>query len=49
MRSWNFKEGTLCFDVSEDKGTRVERKSCNSKHRHQIIYGILKVDPKKKH
>jgi hypothetical protein len=47
-RLWNFKEGTLRFDVGlhEDIGTRMERKSCYSKHRHQILYVILKVDPK---
>jgi hypothetical protein len=40
-------QGTLCFDAHEDIGTRMERKTCDSKHRPQIIYGILSADPKK--
>jgi hypothetical protein len=41
------EEETLCFDVHEDIGTRMERKLCDSKYRHQILYGSLGVDPKK--
>jgi len=41
------KERTLCFDVHEDIGTRIERKSCDSKHQHRILNGILRVDLKK--
>jgi len=40
-------QGTLCFDAHEDIKTRMERKTCDSKHRPQIIYGILSADPKK--
>jgi hypothetical protein len=43
-----FKKSILCFEVGlpEEIGTRIERGSCHSKHRHQILYVILRVDPK---
>jgi hypothetical protein len=34
-RLWNFREEMLWFNVHEDKGTKLERKSKDSKQLHQ--------------